>query len=98
VAGAFAFAHPLTGAAAFTLLLGSALFVTGLLRIYFGVKLPHGARGLVVTAGLVTTLLGVLILIGWPENSPLILGIFLGVDLLVYGGSWIAFGLLLRAR
>jgi uncharacterized membrane protein HdeD (DUF308 family) len=98
VVGAFALANPLTGAAAFTLLLGAALLATGVLRIYFGVKLPHGASGFVVAAGLVTTLLGLLILFGWPENSQFVLGIFLGVDLLFYGASWIGFGLFLRAR
>lgn len=98
VAGAFALANPLTGAAAFTLLLGAALLATGLMRIYFGVKLPHGASGFVVVAGLITSLLGLLILLGWPENSLFVLGIFLGVDLLFYGASWIGFGLFLRAR
>lgn len=98
VAGAFALANPYTGAAAFTLLLGAALLATGLMRIYFGIKLPHGASGFVVAAGLITTLLGVLILIGWPENSLFVLGIFLGIDLLFYGASWIGFGLFLRAR
>jgi uncharacterized membrane protein HdeD (DUF308 family) len=98
VAGAFALANPLTGAAAFTLLLGASLLATGLVRVYFGFKLPHGPIGFVVFAGLITTLLGLLILFGWPENSPFILGIFLGVDLLFYDGSWIGFGLFLRPR
>lgn len=98
VVGSFALANPLTGAAAFTLLLGAALFATGLMRTYFGVKLPHGASALVVIAGLVTTLLGLLILFGWPENSQFVLGIFLAVDLLFYGSSWIGFGLFLRPR
>jgi uncharacterized membrane protein HdeD (DUF308 family) len=96
VAGAFALANPLTGAAGLTLLLGASLFATGLVRIYLGVKLPHGPSGLVVLAGVITTLLGMLILFGWPENSIFVLGIFLGVDLLFYGASWIGFGFVLR--
>lgn len=96
VVGAFALANPLTGAAGFTLMLGASLFATGALRIYFGAKLPHGPSGYVVFAGIITTLLGLLILFGWPENSIFVLGLFLGVDLLFYGASWIAFGLSLR--
>jgi uncharacterized membrane protein HdeD (DUF308 family) len=96
VVGAFALANPLTGAAGLTLLLGASLFATGLVRIYFGVKLPHGPSGLVIFAGVITTLLGMLILFGWPENSIFVLGIFLGVDLLFYGASWIGFGFVLR--
>jgi uncharacterized membrane protein HdeD (DUF308 family) len=97
VVGSFALANPLTGAAGFTLLLGASLFATGLLRTYFGAKLPHGPYGYVVAAGVITTLLGLLILFGWPENSVFVLGLFLGIDLLFYGASWIAFGLSLRS-
>ncbi|MBI1867355.1 MAG: DUF308 domain-containing protein [Methylocystis sp.] len=97
VTGSFALANPLTGAAAFTLLLGASLFATGLVRIYFGVKLPHGPSGFVILAGAITTLLGMFILFGWPQNSPFILGLLLGVDLLFYGCAWIGFGLMLRS-
>jgi uncharacterized membrane protein HdeD (DUF308 family) len=96
VVGSFALANPLTGAAGFTLMLGASLFATGVLRIYFGVKLPHGPSGYVILAGVITALLGLLILFGWPENSIFVLGLFLGVDLLFYGASWVAFGLSLR--
>jgi uncharacterized membrane protein HdeD (DUF308 family) len=96
VAGSFVLANPETGAAGFTLLLGAALFATGLARLFIGVTLPHGASGLVVAAGSLTTLLGMAILLGWPANSGIVLGVFLGVDLLFYGASWIGFGLFLR--
>ena len=98
VASAFVIANPLTGAAGFTLFLGAALAATGLTRVFLGMGLPDGPRAPVVIAGVVTTLLGTLILFGWPENAGVVLGIFLGVDLLFYGVSWIAFGLLLRSR
>lgn len=95
-AGSFALANPLTGAAGFTLLLGAALLATGVARLAFAVQLPHGPSGFVALAGLVTSLLGMAILFGWPENSAFVLGIFLGVDLLFYGLSWLGFGLFLR--
>jgi uncharacterized membrane protein HdeD (DUF308 family) len=44
----------------------------------------------------VTTLLGALILAGWPGNTMIILGTLFGVDLVFYGSSWIALGLKLR--
>jgi uncharacterized membrane protein HdeD (DUF308 family) len=98
VAGSFALANPLPGAAGLTLMLGAALLATGLARIYLGSKLPQGPSILVVLAGGVTTLLGMMVLLGWPENSVFVLGMFLGVDLLFYGASWIAFGLALGRR
>jgi uncharacterized membrane protein HdeD (DUF308 family) len=98
VAAAFVIANPLSGAAGFTLMLGAALGATGLTRIFLGMGLPDGPRAPVVVAGVVTTLLGMMILFGWPENAGVVLGIFLGVDLLFYGASWTAFGLVLRGR
>ncbi len=94
--GAFALAQPLIAAAFFTLLLGTGMIVTGLIRLYLGLQFDDGIRGPVVLASIVTSLAGFLILIGWPNNSIFILGILLGLDLLVWGVGWIAFGLRLR--
>jgi uncharacterized membrane protein HdeD (DUF308 family) len=96
VAGAFALAQPFVAAAVFTLTLGIAMLVTGLLRIYFGLRLKKGMRGLVILAGLVTFFVGILIIVGWPTNSLFILGLLLGLDLLFWGSGWVAFGLRLR--
>jgi len=98
VAGSFMLANPLTGAAAFTLLLGAALLATGVARVMFGAGLPDGPGAFVVLAGVLTSVLGMIILFDWPANSSYVLGLFLGVDLLFYGASWIGFGLLVRER
>lgn len=96
VAGSFALAQPLVAAAIFTLMLGAALLVTGVARIYFGTQLAAGTRSSVIFAGVVTALVGLLILIGWPGNSFFILGILLGIDLFFWGLGWISFGFRLR--
>ncbi len=96
VAGAFALAQPFVAAAVFTLALGIAMLATGLLRIYFGLRLAKGLRGLVILAGVVTFVVGVLIVASWPLNSLFILGILLGLDLLFWGVGWMVFGLRLR--
>ncbi|MFY9629451.1 MAG: HdeD family acid-resistance protein [Methylocystis sp.] len=98
VAAAFMLANPETGAIGLTLMLGAALLVTGVLRIFFATQLPEGPRLYIGLAGAVTTLLGAFILAGWPANSAYILGIFLGVDMIFYGASWLNFGLFLRPR
>ena len=96
VAGAFALAQPLLAAVMFTLMIGAALLATGILRIVAGLQTDHGPKALVVLAGAVTTLLGILILAGWPASGLVVLGTFLGIDLLFYGLTWMAFGLQLR--
>jgi len=96
VAGAFALAQPFVAAAVFTLALGIAMLATGLMRIYFGARMAKGLRGLVILAGIVTSIVGLFIILGWPANSLFILGLLLGLDLLFWGSGWVAFGLRLR--
>ena len=98
VAGSFAIANPVAGAVGLTLMLGAAMLATGILRLYFATRLPEGPKWLIGAAGAATILVGVLILAGWPENSAYVLGIFLGLDMIMYGASWLSFGLFLRRR
>lgn len=97
VAGFVAFTNPLLTAAGLTLVLGAALFVSGLVRIFLGFSMKHGTPWIwVVLSGAITLLLGLIILIHWPVSSLWVLGIFLGVDLLMAGIGWISVGLGLR--
>ena len=50
----------------------------------------------VVLSGVVTLLLGLIILNHWPVSSLYILGLLLGIDLVFVGASWIGMGLSLR--
>ena len=50
----------------------------------------------VALSGLVTLLLGGMILAHWPASSLFVLGMFLGIDLIFAGTGWIAMGLALR--
>ena len=97
VVAAFALAQPLVAAAFFTLVLGAGMIATGIVRIYLGMHLGAPVRGPVLLAGGLTALVGLLIVAGWPENSFVILGVLLGLDLLFWGAAWISFGLRLRA-
>ena len=47
-------------------------------------------------SGVITFLLGLLIVAKWPVSSLYVLGIFLGVDLVIAGAGWIGVGLGLR--
>ncbi|MCX5494081.1 HdeD family acid-resistance protein [Kaistia dalseonensis] len=97
VAGFIAFTNPLLTAAGLTLVLGAALLVSGLVRIFLGFGMKHGTPWIwVVISGAITLLLGLIILAHWPVSSLSVLGIFLGVDLLMAGIGWISVGLGLR--
>jgi len=61
-------------------------------------ELPEAQRWQVGVAGALTAVLGILIVFGWPQNSPYVLGIFLGVDMMMYGAGQLGFALFLRRR
>lgn len=96
--GAFALAQPLVAAALFTLVLGFGMVAIGLIRIYIGSRLCNQTRRSVIFAGLAAALVGVIILLGWPTNSFVVLGILLGLDLIFWGVSWIILGLKLHSH
>ena len=97
VAGFFAFENPLLAAAVLTLLLGCALIVSGIMRIVLAFSLQETMPWIwVAFSGVITFLLGLLIVAKWPLSSLYVLGIFLGVDLVIAGAGWIGIGLGLR--
>jgi uncharacterized membrane protein HdeD (DUF308 family) len=99
VAGILTFENPLLAAAILTLMLGAALVVSGIMRVVLAFYMKEGMPWMwVVLSGVITLLLGVIILGRWPVSSVYILGIFLGIDLLFAGIGWIFVGLGLRSR
>jgi uncharacterized membrane protein HdeD (DUF308 family) len=98
VAGAFALAQPGHAAVILTLMLGVSLVATGIIRVYIGTHLHTHARTMVILGGVVTLIVGLFVVMGWPNKSIVILGTLLGVDLLFTGVTWIGFGLRLRSH
>ncbi len=97
IAGFVAWDNPLLTAVWLTLILGAALVASGITRIFLAFNMQHGSPWIwVVVSGLITLLLGVIILIHWPVSSLYTLGIFLGVDLVFAGAGWIGLGMGLR--
>jgi uncharacterized membrane protein HdeD (DUF308 family) len=99
VAGFVTFENPLLAAALLTLMLGAALVASGITRIFLGFSMKEGTLWLwVVLSGVITLLLGLVILAHWPVSSLYVLGLFLGIDLVMAGASWIGIGFGLKRR
>lgn len=99
VAGLVTFENPLLAASVLTLLLGAALVVSGVMRIVLAFSMREGMSWTsVVLSGVVTLLLGFIILAHWPVSSLFVLGVLLGVDLLIIGIGWIFVGFGLKSR
>ena len=97
VAGFVTFENPLLAAVLLTLILGASLVASGIMRIFLGFSMKRETPWIwVVLSGVITLLLGLLILARWPVSSLYILGLFLGIDLIMAGAGWIGIGLGLR--
>jgi uncharacterized membrane protein HdeD (DUF308 family) len=97
VAGFVAWDNPFLTAVWLTLILGAALIASGIMRIFLAFNMKHGSPWIwVVVSGLITLFLGLIILVHWPVSAVYTLGIFLGVDLVFAGASWIGLGLGLK--
>jgi uncharacterized membrane protein HdeD (DUF308 family) len=97
VAGFVTFENPLLAAALLTLLLGAALVASGIMRIVLAFGMKQETPWIwVVLSGVITLLLGLIILAHWPVSSLFVLGLFLGIDLVMAGAGWIGIGLSLR--
>jgi uncharacterized membrane protein HdeD (DUF308 family) len=96
LAGLFMLENPLWAATVLTLLLAAYLFVAGVLRILFALSMPFVGRGWVLFNGVVDLVLAILIWRGWPESSLWVIGLFVGIDLLFHGWSWVFMALTVR--
>ena len=98
-AGIICLQNPFAAATVLTLVLGFALIATGLLRIFLATQMKQGTPwGWVVFSGVVSALLGLMIVAKWPASSFFVLGIFLGIDLIFIGTGWITMGLALKKK
>jgi len=96
-AGFVCLQNPFAAATILTLMLGIALIIGGLLRVFLATRMKQGTPwGWVVFSGIVSFLLGLMIVAQWPASSFFVLGIFLGIDLIFIGSSWITIGLALK--
>jgi uncharacterized membrane protein HdeD (DUF308 family) len=99
-AGIIAIGNPFAAATILTLMLGAALVAGGVLRIFLAFSMKSAGKpwGWVVVSGLVTLLMGAMIIAQWPASSFFVLGIFLGIDLIFIGSGWVTMGLALKNR
>ncbi|MGA9849128.1 MAG: HdeD family acid-resistance protein [Roseiarcus sp.] len=97
VIGLMLVTRPLISAEAVTLVMAIFFLITGIFQLVasFVVALPGaGWQGL---DGIITIILGALVLAQWPASGLWVIGLFIGIDLIFYGWAWIALALGLRS-
>lgn len=96
IAGYFLIKNPIAGSISITLLLGIFYLILGIFRLAYSASLKLFNWGWSFFNGLITLLLGILILANWPASSLFILGLFVGIDLLFCGLAYMMIGLTAR--
>lgn len=89
VAGFFCVVRPASAAIGITLWIATFLFVVGMFRMLTSLILRFDHWGWVFFNGLVTFLLGAMIYADWPLSGLWVIGLFVGVDMILSGWSWI---------
>ncbi len=84
--------YPSAGAMTFTLILASFFIVGGLFRAIGAEMMKFPRWGWAVFSGLVSVVLGIMLLAQVPASSVWFIGFALGVDLIVDGAWLVAFG------
>jgi len=79
--GVFCLLYPVESEVSFTLFIGFLMAFEGVMELAAAASGPAPARGLVLTDGIVTAILGVLLIAEWPSDSLWAIGTLFGIGL-----------------
>lgn len=88
--------QPESAAVQLTLLIAIFLMVGGIFRLIAAISERFAGWGWVALNGVVTFFLGLLIYKQWPASSLWVIGLFIGIDLIFNGWTWIMLSLGVR--
>jgi uncharacterized membrane protein HdeD (DUF308 family) len=95
--GLMSFFQPVAISSALTLVISFLLIMGGFTQIFAAMNNRNLPRwGWVLTSGIITLILGFMIIAGWPYDSLWVLGMFLGIDLIFQGWAYVAIGFALK--
>jgi uncharacterized membrane protein HdeD (DUF308 family) len=97
VTGFLLVTRPVLSAEVLTMLMAAFFLIGGLFQAIASVWVMLPGWGWHLADGVITFVLGLLVLAQWPASGLWVIGLFIGIDLIVYGAAWIALALSLRA-
>ena len=97
VVGAMLIRQPERGAELITILMAVFFVVGGIFRIVLALDMRFHNWGWVLLNGIITLLLGMMIWSGWPEISAMVIGIFVGIEILICGWVWTMMAISVRS-
>jgi len=96
VVGVIIVTRPLISAEVMTVFMATFFLIGGLFQLIASLAVAAPGWGWHAADGIITAILGVLVLAQWPASGLWVIGLFVGIDLIFYGGAWIALALGLR--
>lgn len=98
-AGGLIIYDPLIASSFITAAIAGVLIVIGVLRIWMAMILRAGQGwGWIFFAGLASLVLGILILLQWPFSGIWFIGLFISIELIICGWTYVFFAFALRQK
>src|SRR5262249_12593973 len=97
ILGVLMIEKPLRAAEILTLMLAVSFLIAGSIRIVVVLTERFSAWPVGLVNGIVTLLFGIASLEQWPESSYWVIGLFVGIDLIFNGWSWVMLALAVHA-
>ena len=97
VVGLLFLERPVSALEALTLLLACSLIVSGIFRIVGSLMSRFPQWGWVSFGGVLNLLLGIMIWRQWPVASFWVIGLFVGIDMIFNGWTWVMLALRLKS-
>jgi len=97
ITGLLMVTRPLISAEVATVFMAMFFLIGGLFQLVGAVAVALPGWGWQAADGVITFVLGLLVLAQWPASGLWVIGLFVGIDLIFYGCAWIALALGLRA-
>jgi uncharacterized membrane protein HdeD (DUF308 family) len=88
IVGIMMVARPVISAETWTLVIAVFFLVGGLYQLIASFWTHLAGWGWQALSGVVATVLGVLLLVGWPVSGLWAIGLFVGIDLVFFGWAW----------
>ena len=97
IAGLFIILHPAEGASVLPIVIGPLLLLPALFRLGAGVAMRNPYAGWFIFHGIISLLLGLMILVEWPYTALWVIGTLVSIDLLMDGLRLVSFGLAVKS-
>ena len=97
ITGALMVFRPVVSAEAITLAMAAFFLVAGFYQFFASMwvsNLPGWGWG--AANGMISAIMGMLLLAQWPVSGLWVVGLFIGIDLIFYGAAWMAMALQLH--